>query len=70
MEQRNLFPDPRQDATDEEVVAALRIAIARSGKLPRMADLFLNSVCAEHVLDQLRGAGLEVVRAKPGQPSE
>jgi hypothetical protein len=62
MLQRRLFPDPRPDLTDEEVVAALRIAIERGGRLPRIADLYLNTICAEHVVEELRGLGLEVVR--------
>jgi hypothetical protein len=67
MEQANLFLDQRQDATDEEVVAAFRVAIARGGRLPRMADLYLSTVCAQHLVDELRGAGLDVVR-RPKRP--
>jgi len=61
MEQGGLFPDLRQNATDEEVVQVLRIAIARGGRLPRMAEMYLSSVCAEHLLAELRTAELEVV---------
>ena len=62
MEQAALFPDQRQDATDEEVVAAFRLAIHRGGRLPRLAYLYLSTVCAKHLVDELRGAGLDVVR--------
>ena len=65
MEQRSLFPDTRRDATDAEVVAALRVAIARGGRLPRLAELFLASIGAEYLFDELRGAGLEFVRRDP-----
>jgi hypothetical protein len=61
MEQGALFPDLRQNATDEEVVQVLRIAIARGGRLPRMAEMYLSSVCAEHLLAELRTAEFEVV---------
>ena len=65
MEQQSLFPDPRRNATDEEVIHVLRIAIARGGRLPRMAELFLSGVCAEHLVDELHLADLEVVRKAP-----
>jgi hypothetical protein len=65
MEQRGLFPETLRAATDEEVVAAFRIALSRGGHLPRFADLYLSTVCAEHLLDQLHMAGLRVVRDAP-----
>jgi hypothetical protein len=65
MEQGTLFPDPRPTVTDEEIVTALRAAISRSSRLSRLADLFLCTVCAEHLVDELHLAGLEVVRAVP-----
>ncbi len=65
MDQPSLFPDPRQDATDEEVVTAFRVAIQRGGRLPRLADLYLSTVCATHLVDELRQAGLDVVRRPP-----
>ena len=61
MEQGALFSDLRRDATDEEVMQVLRIAIARGGRLPRLAEMYLSSVCAEHLLAELRTAELEVV---------
>ena len=70
MEQGRLFPDPRPSVTDEEVVAAIRTAISRGGRLSRMAELHLGTVCAEHLVKELRGAGLEIVRAMPERPSE
>jgi hypothetical protein len=65
MEQGSLFPDPRPTVTDEELVAVFRCAISRGGRLSRMADLYLNAVCAEHLVHELRMAGLDVVRAMP-----
>ena len=70
MEQRSLFPETYQTLSDEEIAAVLRQAIMRSGRLPRSADLYLAGVCAEHLVDELRTAGLDVVRrpvtAPPG----
>jgi hypothetical protein len=65
MEQPSLFPDPRPTLTDEEVIAAFRAAISRSSRLSRLADLFLCTVCAEHLVDELHLAGLEVVCTVP-----
>ena len=62
MEQNSFFPDERQSVTDEEVVEVLRTAIARSGRLSRMADLVLSSICAEHLVDELHLADFDVVR--------
>lgn len=66
MKQHRLFPDPRPAVTDEEIVAAFRIAIQRGGRLPRLADLYRSTICAEHLIDELRGEGLEIVRRAPG----
>jgi hypothetical protein len=62
MEQGSLFPDPREPASDDEVVEVLRAAIASSRGLSRMSDLTLSGVCAEHLVDRLHLADLEVVR--------
>lgn len=62
MEQGGLFPNQLPEATDEEVVAAFRVAIERGGRLPRLAELYLNTVCAEHLVEVLREQGLEFVR--------
>ncbi len=68
MQQGTLFSDLQRNASDEEVVQVLRIAISRGGRLPRLAELYLSSVCAEHLLDALRRARLDVVhRADPDQ---
>ncbi|MGE0223916.1 MAG: hypothetical protein AB7F35_11570 [Acetobacteraceae bacterium] len=40
----------------------LRAAIARGGRLPRTAELWLSSLCAEFLVAELRNAGLDVVR--------
>jgi hypothetical protein len=70
MEQRTLFPDPCPTVTDAEVAAVIRQAISRGGRLSRMADLHLNAVCAEHLVNELHVAGLEVVRAAPEHPGD
>ena len=40
----------------------LRQSIACAGRLPRHADVSLAGVCAEHLVDGLRAAGLIVAR--------
>ena len=62
MQRGSFFPDLRQNATDEEVVEVVRFALMRGGRLPRLAELFLTDVCAEHLVEQLRLADLEFVK--------
>ena len=69
MEQGNLFPQPCQALTDAELGAVLRLAVARAGRLSRLADLHLNSICVDHLVDELRGAGLDVVRRPAPRPT-
>ena len=57
-----LFIPPHDELTDEEVAAILRQSIANAGRLPRQAEVFLASICAEHLVEGLRAAGLLVVR--------
>ena len=61
-EQRNLFPEPPATVPDDEVAAVLRGAIAAAGRLPRAADMLLCGLCAEYLVEELRGAGFDVVR--------
>jgi hypothetical protein len=56
-----LFEPPHEELSDEEIAAVLRQTIA-AGRLSRHADVFLAGVCAEHLVDGLRAAGLLVVR--------
>jgi hypothetical protein len=63
MIQGSFFPEPSATVPDEEVVEALQDAIARSGRLSRSGDLLLCGVCARYLVGELRGLGLEVVRA-------
>ena len=65
MAQGSLFPEPRSTAPDDEVIEALQAALARAGRLPRSADLLLCGLCARYLLDELRGAGLDIVRTPP-----
>ena len=62
MAQGSLFPEPLSTAPDDEVIEALQAALARAGRLPRSADLLLCGLCARYLLDELRGAGLDIVR--------
>ena len=57
-----LFAPPHDQLSDEEIAEVLRLSIANAGRLPRNADVFLASICAEHLVDGLRAAGLLVVR--------
>jgi hypothetical protein len=57
-----LFDPPREELSDEEIAAELRQSIAAAGRLSRQADLFLAGVGAEHLVDSLRAAGLQVIR--------
>jgi hypothetical protein len=59
---RMLFQPPQQELSDEEVAAILRRAIASGGRLSRQADVFLAGVCADHLVDGVREAGLIVAR--------
>lgn len=65
MLQGSLFPEPQPTLPDEEVVEMLRAAIARAGRLPRSADMLLCGLCAQYLVEELRGAGMEVVRRPP-----
>jgi hypothetical protein len=62
MEQRDLFPLLYQPVAEDEVARILTTAISRGEKQPREADLYLSTVCAEYLLDQLTAAGPTVVR--------
>ena len=57
-----LFVPPHKELSDNEIAEVLRQSIANAGRLPRHADVFLAGVCAEHLVDGLRTAGLLVVR--------
>jgi hypothetical protein len=57
-----LFLQPHQELADDEIAEVLRQSIAGAGRLPRHADVFLAGICAEHLVDSLRAAGLLVVR--------
>ena len=57
-----LFEPPREELSDEEIAAVRRLSIAAAGRLSRQADPFLAGVCAEHLVDGLRAAGLLMIR--------
>jgi hypothetical protein len=62
MEQDSLFPDLPTALTDEEIAGVLRAVIGRGIRGSREADLYLTSICARYLVDELRLAGLVVVR--------
>jgi hypothetical protein len=64
MEQRHLFPIPYETLSDEQVAEVLWRAIAQGGRLSRGAELHLSTLCAEHLVAELRAADLEVVRRR------
>ena len=68
MPQAALFPLPSVPVSDEELAETLRIAMARAGRLPRTADLFLCGLCAEYLVAELHGAGFRVVRHGESEP--
>ena len=57
-----LFDAPQEELSDEQVAAVLRQTIASVGRLPRHADVWLAGICAEHLVEGLRAAGLIVAR--------
>jgi hypothetical protein len=56
-----LFDEPQEELSDGDGADVLRQSIANAGQLSRHADLFLAGVCAEHLVDGLRAAGLLVI---------
>jgi len=58
-----LFQPPYEELSDEEIAEVLRRTIAEAGRLPRTADVFLAGICAQHLVEGLRAAGLIVARA-------
>ena len=57
-----LFRPPHEELTDDEIAAVLQQAIAGTGRLSPDADVYLAGICAEHLVDSLRAAGLIVAR--------
>jgi len=57
-----LFDPPHHELSDAEIADILRQSIVNAGRLPRSADVFLAGVCADHLVEGLRAAGLLVVR--------
>ena len=70
MEQRPLFPGLPSTLTDEEVETVLHAVIASGIRRHREADLYLSTVCARHLANELRLAGLIVVRSPVPQSRE
>ena len=60
-----LFDAPHDDLSDQEVAEILRQSIAGAGRLSRLEELHFTAICAEHLVDGLRAAGLRVIRLHP-----
>jgi hypothetical protein len=65
-----LFEIPGHELSDAEVAAILRDIVAGAGRYPRHIELNFASVCAEHLVDGLRLAGLLVIRPAPSRLTE
>ena len=50
------------ELSDPEIAAVLRDGIAAAGRYPRHVDLQFAALCAAHLVDSLRLAGLIVLR--------
>jgi hypothetical protein len=57
-----LLAPPHEELSDEEIARVLRQSIVDAGRLSRHADVFLAGICADHLVDGLRAAGLLVIR--------
>jgi hypothetical protein len=60
-----LFEIPGRELSDAEIAAILRDILAGAGRYPRQIELQFTTVCAEHLVDGLRLAGLIVIRPAP-----
>jgi hypothetical protein len=65
-----LFEIPHHELSDAEIAAILRDIIAGAGRFPRHIELCFTSICAEHLVDGLRLAGLIVIRPAPMRLTE
>jgi hypothetical protein len=65
-----LFEIPHHELTEAEIAAVLRDAIAGAGRFPRHIELCFAGICAEHLVDGLRLAGLIVIRPSPMRLTE
>jgi hypothetical protein len=61
---------PHHELSDAEIAAVLRDTIAGAGRFPRHIELCFSAICAEHLVDGLRLAGLIVIRAAPVRLTE
>jgi hypothetical protein len=64
MVQPSLFPfdDPPRELSDTELTDMVHGFIVRGMHLSREADLFLASLCAGHLVQQLRAEGVMAVK--------
>ena len=60
------FDYPHEKLSDEQIADILRQSIANAGCLPRHADVLLAGICADHLVNGLRAAGLIVIRPEQG----
>ncbi len=57
-----MFEIPHHELSDAEIAAVFRDIIAGAGRYPRPVALQFTTLCAEHLVDGLRLAGLTVIR--------
>ena len=57
-----LLAPRHEELSDEEIARVLRQSIVDAGCLSRDADVFLAGICADHLVEGLRPAGLLVIR--------
>jgi len=60
-----MFEIPYHEPTDAEIAAVFRDIIAGAGRYPRHIELQFATICAQHLVDGLRVAGLTVIRPAP-----
>jgi hypothetical protein len=60
-----VFEIPHHELSDAEIAAVFRDIIAGAGRYPRHIELQFSTICAEHLVDGLRLAGLTVIRPAP-----
>lgn len=60
-----LFEIPGHELSDAEIAAVLRDSLAGAGRYPRHVELQFAGLCAGHLVDSLRLAGLVVIRPEP-----
>jgi hypothetical protein len=56
------FEIPHHELSDSQIAAVPRENIVGAGRFPRHVELYFAHICAKHLVDGLRMAGLLVIR--------